>query len=178
MIQPIGSITKTRRYLEKITSEGVDGVLLIDLDASKSQAAIRRTGFGPDNASKVYFMIQEMEAWIISQIDCLSEYAANEGYIRKRESEVMKNNPLIKDKKYEELVKPSGLLDTIFRQYFDVKSTRGGKIKAKGKRYSKTQDGPNLVALLDVELLCQEFEDAQRLFRYLYERSVEDIRTT
>jgi len=112
-------------------------------------------------------MIQEMEAWILSQIDKIEEFGRNEGLIRKRDNEAINNNALIKNKHPEQINKPSEKLDTILRQYFDIVKIRQGKERKKGKRYSKAKDGPKLIGLLDLQTLMPDFDEAKKLVDYI-----------
>ncbi len=121
----------------------------------------------PFDTKRIFFMIQEMEAWILSQVDKIEEFGRKEGLIRKRNNETIKNNSLIKNIHPEEIKKPSSKLDTILRQYFDVVKTRGGKERKIGKRYSKAKDGPKLIGLLELQILMQCFDETKRLIDYI-----------
>jgi hypothetical protein len=112
-------------------------------------------------------MIQEMEAWILSQVDKIEAFGKDDGLIRKREPEEINNNALIKNKHPEQIHKPSEKLDTLFRQYFDVVKIRRGKERKIGKRYSKAFDGPKLIGLLELQTLMLHFDDAKRLVDYI-----------
>ncbi|MGK7905261.1 MAG: hypothetical protein AB4352_28400 [Hormoscilla sp.] len=87
--------------------------------------------------------------------------------IPKIANEDIHNNLLIKNRHPEEISQPSEKLDTILRQYFDVVKIRRGKEYRKGKRYSKTKDGPKLIGLLELEILMQDFDEAKRLIDYI-----------
>jgi hypothetical protein len=167
IIQPFGSVSRAREMLKHIEEEGTNAVILIDLDAPKEEREERLKYYKPFDPTKIFFMIQEMEAWIISQVDKIEEFGINEGLRRKKASEEIKNNSLIKNKHPEEIGKPSDKLDTILRQYFDVVKTRGGKEKLKGKRYSKAKDGPKLIGLLELQFLMEDFDEARRLIDYI-----------
>ena len=167
IIQPFGTITQSRKMLEHIENQGINGVLLIDLDAPKEQKVERHNQYEPFDTSKIFFMIQEMEAWILSQVDKIEEFARNEGLIRKRLNEDIQSNPLIKNIHPEAITKPDEKLDTIFRQYFDIVKIRGNKESRKGKRYSKTKDGAKLIGLLELKFLMRDFDEAQRLVDYI-----------
>ncbi|MFO7142496.1 hypothetical protein B9T16_12925, partial [Arthrospira sp. PCC 8006] len=113
------------------------------------------------------FMIQEMEAWLLSQVDKIEEFAKSEGLIRKRVNEDIKSNPLINNIHPEAISKPSEKIDTIFRQYFDIVKIRGDKQIRKGKRYSKTKDGSKLIGLLDLKTIREDFDEAKWLLAYI-----------
>jgi len=166
-IKPFGSITQARKMLEQIESQGINAVLLMDLDAPKEKIDERLNQYQPYDTSKIFFMIQEMEAWIISQTDKIEEFGKNERLIRKRNNEAINNNSLIKNKSPEQINKPSEKLDTILRQYFDILKIRQGKERKKGKRYSKTKDGPILIGLLNLQNLMQDFDEAERVVNYI-----------
>ncbi|HDN27987.1 MAG TPA: DUF4276 family protein, partial [Thioploca sp.] len=127
----------------------------------------RLNQYKPFDTAKVFFMIQEMEAWILSQVDKIEEFGKDEGLIRKRDNEEISGNSLIKNKHPEQINKPSEKLDTIFRQYFDVVKIRRGFERKIGKRYSKAFDGPKLIGLLDLQTLMQYFDEAKRLIDYI-----------
>ncbi len=166
-IKPFGTITQARKMLDHIETQGINAALLIDLDAAKEKRDERLNQYKPSDTTKIFFMIQEMEAWILSQVDKIEEFGKNERLIRKRMNEDINNNSLIRNKHPEQINKPSEKLDTILRQYFDVVKTRRGKERKKGKRYSKTKDGPNLIGLLELQILMQYFDEAKRLVDYI-----------
>ncbi len=166
-IQPFGSITQARQMLKLMDTQRINAVLLIDLDAPKERREERLNQYKSFDTTKIFFMIQEMEAWILSQIDKIEEFGKTEGLIRKRDHEDMNNNSLIKNKHPEEINRPSEKLDTILRQYFDVVKIRRGKQRKIGKRYSKAKDGPKLIGLLNLQILMQDFDEAKRLVDYI-----------
>ncbi|MDU9048658.1 MAG: DUF4276 family protein [Candidatus Electrothrix sp. Rat3] len=167
MIRPFGTVTQAKKRLEYIENQGINAVLLIDLDAPKGKREERRQYYEPFDTKKIFFMIQEMEAWILSQIDKIEEFGKSEGLIRKKGDQDINDNPLLKEKNPEQIRKPSEKLDTIFRQYFDVVKIRGNKERKRGKRYSKTKDGPRLIGLLKLSSLMECFDEARRLIGYI-----------
>ncbi len=162
-IKPFGTITQARKMLEHIENQGINAVLLIDLDAPEEEKDERLNQYEPYDTTKIFFMIQEMEAWILSQTDKIEEFGRNEGLIRKRTNENIKENSLIRNMHPKEISKPSGKLGTILRQYFDVVKIRQGKERKIGKRYSKAKDGPKLIGLLELQILMQCFDETKRL---------------
>ncbi|OQY54634.1 MAG: hypothetical protein DRR08_20990 [Candidatus Parabeggiatoa sp. nov. 2] len=166
-IKPFGTITQARKMLELMDTQGINAVLLRDLDAIEEKRDERLNQYKPFDTAKVFFMIQEMEAWILSQVDKIEEFGKDEGLIRKRDNEEISGNSLIKNKHPEQINKPSEKLDTIFRQYFDVVKIRRGFERKIGKRYSKAFDGPKLIGLLDLQTLMQYFDEAKRLIDYI-----------
>jgi len=166
-IKPFGTVTHARKMLEHIDTQGINAVLLIDLDGPKEQRDERLNQYRPFDTTKVFFMVQEMEAWILSQVDKIEYFGKSEGLIRKRNNEDINDNSLIKNKHPEQINKPSEKLDTILRQYFDVVKIRRGKERKIGKRYSKAKDGPKLIGLLKLQVLMQYFDEAKRLVDYI-----------
>jgi len=166
-IKPFGPIQGTKKMLERIEIQRINGVVLIDLDAPKEERNNRLTWYNPSDRTKIFFMIQEMEAWILSQTDKIEVFGRNEGLTRKKINESINMNPLIKNKHPEEINEPDEKLDTILRQYFDVIKKRQGKEKKTGKRYSKTKDGPKLIGLLELQNLIQCFDEAEKLIDYI-----------
>lgn len=174
IIQPFGTITQTKKRLELIEKHKSNAVILIDLDGPKEKLPERLTRYQPFDTTKIFFMIQEMEAWILSQVDKIEEFGNSEGLTRKKQDQDIASNPLIKNKHPEEIEKPSEKLKTILSQYFEsVKVVRGTQ-KIKKKQYSKSKDGPKLIGLLDLERLMQDFEEVKRLIDYIVSIEVEE----
>jgi hypothetical protein len=165
-IQPFGSITRTKKMLEKIQKHHIQAVLLIDLDMPKENKDERLKRYEPFDTSIIFFMIQEMEAWILSQVDKIEQFGQSEGLIRKKQDKDIKNNALLKNIHPENIKKPANKLDTILRQYFDVVKKRNNK-RTSGKRYLKAKDGPKLIGMLDLNLLMQDFDEAKRLIEFI-----------
>lgn len=169
-IMPFGSITKAKNMLKYIETRRITAALLIDLDAPKEQRDERLSFYQPLDTTKIFFMIQEMEAWILSQIDKIEQFGDEKGWIRKRGNENIKDNPLIRNYHPEQISKPSQKLDTLLRQYFDIVKKRQNKVRKTGKRYLKAKDGPNLIGLLELKRLMKDFDEAKRLIDYIQEK--------
>ena len=165
-IQPFGSITQTRNMLLKIHKHSIKAVLLIDLDMPKEKKDERLKKYDPFETSIIFFMIQEMEAWILSQVDKIEQFGKIEGLIRKKQDKNIRDNVLLKNIHPEKIKNPGDKLDTILRQYFDVVKKRD-KNRTSGKRYLKGKDGPKLIRLLDLNLLIQDFDEAKRLIDFI-----------
>ena len=111
--------------------------------------------------NEVFFMVQEMEAWILSQPDVIEVYADNKGYRRKLEKKVSEHHflrvhPI-------EISKPSEKIKTIFREYFEEQIIRSSKTKIKAVEYHKTKIAPDLINMLDFQKLTKTFDDAKNL---------------
>lgn len=165
-IQPIGQISKAAQYLQKISEQKINGILLIDLDGPKHIKSERLAANYAADPSKVFFMIQEMEAWILSQPEKIEAYALTQQLLFKR-NESIRDNSLLKNIHPEEIVKPGDKLNTIFRQYFSIKKPRKGKIKEVPKNYTKSKDGPSLIGFLDLEQLIEVFDEVRNLVAYI-----------
>ncbi len=141
--------------------------MLIDLDAPKADKEKRFQRYESFDTEKIFFMIQEMEAWILSQEDKIEAFGKSKGLVRKKVNQDIKDNPLLKGKNPEQITKPSEKLDTILRQYFDVVKIRGNKERKTGKRYSKMKDGPKLIGLLELNSLMECFDEARGVVNYI-----------
>jgi phosphatidate phosphatase PAH1 len=131
--------------------------LLIDMDGRKENRPKRLAYFDleEDNfKDKVYFMIQKMEAWILSQPDKINEtFAAN---IKTQLTESIENYRTIKDKHPEQIINPDDVLKVILRRFF--KDGEGVDLK-----YGKLSTAPLLLENLDIQRLRKTFEDVDRL---------------
>lgn len=113
--------------------------LLCDLDNPPEHVEVDLHEYGlMDHRDKVFFMIQEMEAWILSQPDVLNKFYGEEisRKIPKKQAALI-TEP---DKKLQEF----------------TKSTRKGK-------YHKVRHGSQLLQMLDAGQLYADFEDFKRL---------------
>ena len=108
---------------------------------------------------EVFFMVQEMEAWILSQPSVIEAYADDKGYKRKLEKKVgehhfLKVHPI-------EITKPSEKIKTIFREHFEEQIERKSRIKVKAVEYHKTKIAPDLIRMLDFQKLTEIFDDVK-----------------
>lgn len=117
--------------------------LLIDLDKNENQRTSEITALGLSKYQRSsFFMIQEMEAWILSQPNVLDAYY--KGGISKQ----------IPSKHSKEISDPSDELVKL------TKRTRKGE-------YHKIKDAVNLLPLLDLSQLEIDFEDVKKLIQTL-----------
>ncbi len=159
-IEPGGPNRQAVKFYKSSVDKGESAKLLIDLDAGPIHKATRITEFDlSDHEATCFFMVQEMEAWFLSQPEKIDLYATESGFKRVRPEESIANNTLIRNMHPEQIVKPSEKLNTIFRQYFKIEK----KGRPKPKSYSKTKDGSTMIAYLDMNHLMQTFEDARKL---------------
>ena len=116
--------------------------LLIDLDKPESQKEkeIEEKGF-IQGSEYVYFMVQEMEAWFLSQPEILDSFY----------NEKIRNIP---DRPAKDIPNPSDLL------YRITKATKRGK-------YHKVAHAVELLQKLDANKLSTEFVDFRNLIETL-----------
>lgn len=113
----------------------------------------------PDHKKKsVFFMIQEMEAWFLKQINCLDEWALNEGYTRKDTTSIA-DHSILRNKNIEGISKPSQKLAIILKHYF-VK-------KKKVAKYGKLKTAPALLDALNTSLLKPLDKELQRFCQFI-----------
>lgn len=110
-----------------------------------------------DKKEYIFFMIQEMEAWFLKQLNCLDIWAEKEGYNRKQEGDISQHS-LLKNKNIEEIKKPSDKLKTILKVYFEKKE--------KPAKYGKLKTAPALLDALDTSSLLPLDNELQRFKKY------------
>lgn len=110
-----------------------------------------------DKKGYIFFMIQEMEAWFLKQLNCLDIWAEKEGYHRKQEGDISQHS-LLKNKNIEEIKKPSDKLATILKVYFEK--------KGKPAKYGKLKTAPALLDALDTSSLLPLDNELQRFKKY------------
>lgn len=110
-----------------------------------------------DKKEYIFFMIQEMEAWFLKQLNCLDIWAEKEGYNRKQEGDISQHS-LLKNKNIEEIKKPSDKLATILKVYFEK--------KGKSAKYFKLKTAPALLDALDTSSLLPLDNELQRFKKY------------
>ncbi|GJM34445.1 MAG: hypothetical protein DHS20C18_34460 [Saprospiraceae bacterium] len=163
-ISPSGPNKQAIKFFQKNLAKGLNSILVIDLDETKDKKGEKYQEFGIlDNQERVFFMVQQMEAWILSQIDKLEIYAAQEDFARKHVDQAIEEDPLIRGIHPEKISEPSKKLNVLLRKYFSIKKMRRGKAKESPKSYGKLKDGPYMIELLSVKELIETFEDVKDL---------------
>jgi hypothetical protein len=164
VIEPIGPVSRAREYLARIEAEGQEALVLVDLDAPPAERQQRIEQFYKGlNTGNLYFMVQEMEAWILSQPHAIEAFARGENWRPKSPPGTLSEAPALRRRPPEEIPHPSGVLDTLFRQHFEMEQKRGGQHLAKPARYHKMQHAPALIAGLDIHALKGAFGDVKAL---------------
>jgi hypothetical protein len=129
-----------------------NSLLLIDLDGSKDKKGQRLKDNGLlDIQDSVFFMVQRMEAWILSQPEVIEEIFAS----FKFKDTSIKDDELIKGKDPENILHPDTVLDTILQRYFS--HTKLGK--SKKLKYGKLKHSPDLIEKLNIQQLKVTFKD-------------------
>lgn len=139
--------------------------VFVDLDSEKSRIphwfdTLQKEGVEVSVARRkyVFFMIQEMEAWILKQPECIALWANRNGFVRKHESEKIEFHPSIKDRDIESIQKPSEKLGLIIRHFYARVSSDGQKTV----RYGKLKHSPAILDCLNVDKLMAADSELQR----------------
>ena len=94
-----------------------NSLLLIDLDTDKNKRSERILKSQlTDIQENVFFMIQSMEAWILSQPEVIEQVFA---YF-KVGTDSVKDDSQLQNKHPEAIIHPDRVLDTIFQRYFSI----------------------------------------------------------
>ena len=134
-------------------------LLLIDLDAPERNKKEKLQMFDLTNeADKVIFMVQKMEAWILSQPEVIDR-VLSERYKREKVDLAIGQDNNIFEKNPESITHPDRVLNTVFQRYFS-ELKRGVHKK---KKYGKLKDAPLLIANLDTKRLKETFSDFARI---------------
>jgi hypothetical protein len=133
-------------------------ILLIDLDSKESNREQQIKIFDLEGLEgNSFFMIQKMEAWIISQIDLIDVYLSN-NYTKKGNNKISEDN-LVKNILPMEIIHPDNVLKKIIPKYFCI-NKNGVQKKLE---YGKLKLAPQLIEVLDLPKLQKEFEDVNNL---------------
>jgi hypothetical protein len=157
-----GSVKNTKKILQNTKKIKPQPFFLIDLDCPKENKHTRLAdNYEPEDWPRIFFMIQRMEAWILSQPDKIELFGIQCQMLNEKTKFTIAENILIKRKHPEEVNEPDVVLSTIFRQYFKVSKRVGDK--AKPKKYSKSKDTPELLKMLDSKRLRSTFDEFDNL---------------
>ena len=132
-----------------------NSLFLMDLDGTKDKREQRlKDNQLTDIQAFVFFMVQRMEAWILSQPEIIEEVFA---YYKSKLG--LENDTSIFNKHPEEILYPDDVLGIIFQRYFSI--TKNGKTKK--LKYGKLRHSPDLIEKLDLQKLRKTFEDVERM---------------
>ena len=142
----------------------IDSLLLMDLDALKDKREQRiKDNQLTDIQDFVFFMIQRMESWILSQPEVIEEVFKKD----KAKVDFVKDDNQIQSKHPETILNPEFVLGVIFQRYFSI--TKNGKTKK--LKYGKLKYSPDLIEKLDLQKLRKTFEDMERMILKINEIS-------
>ena len=108
-----------------------------------------------EQKKRIFFMVQEMEAWFLKQPECLERWAHDENYIRLHKEQSIAGHSLIKNKNIEDIRKPSNVTSTLVKHFY--KKTNGNKVK-----YGKMKSAPGILDHIDVDDLLPIGAELQR----------------
>jgi len=135
--------------------------LLIDLDGGKEIRETRLKDLEINDYSEfVFFMIQQMEAWILSQPAAIEKGMAF--YNREKQEKLLSDDQIFSYLPYE-ISQPASKLNTILSRYYSFQK-RGVKKK---KKYGKLKDAPLFIENIDAKELSKTFEDVANLFEFI-----------
>lgn len=117
-----------------------------------------------DAKDKVFFMIQEMEAWFLKQPECLDRWGKAQGYIRQKKGIEIAADNQIAGKDIEGLSKPSRIVGVIVQRYFERVLPNGKSQKVK---YGKLKSAPGIIDQLDEQALVAVDKELLR-FKVLF----------
>lgn len=162
IIENRGGYPHTIQSFKNNLLKNENSFLLIDLDRPPTERKSQITFFGIENEQeKVFFMVQKMEAWILSQPKKIEECYQ---FLKRKEIEkAISEDNLLKDKHPENIYQPDSVLNTILQRYFEYE--KQGKIKK--KKYGKLKDAPDLLEKLDAEELKATFADVRRICEHI-----------
>jgi len=155
----IGSgVQQSINFFKSALKKGHNVYLLIDLDVPKNKKLERLNTLAiadKDISERVFFMIQEMEAWILSQPNKIEECYH---YLKRVKSSILlEDDKILKGIHPEDITKPSTKLHTILGRYY--REEKKGKLRK--KKYNKLRDGADLLELLSINLLEQTFDEVR-----------------
>jgi hypothetical protein len=149
-----------------VNSIEINICLFVDLEDTKDKIPCWFARIATENPNKpiiiadtkkvrVFFMVQEMEAWLLKQPEALEAWGKKNGYTCSDHSRIA-DHALIAGKNIEEIRKPSEKLGDILKHFFTNPSS-GKKI-----RYGKLKTAPALLDCLDIDRLKNNDSEIQR----------------
>lgn len=136
----------------------LNSLLLVDLDDLENLRQDKIIFFdliGFEDSS--FFMIQKMESWILSQLEEIDEYLFNN--FKKNTSNKISIDEAIMNKDSKLFKHPDDILKTLIAKYF-VTIKKGKEVKLK---YGKLKLAPQLLEVLDIQKLRNDFIDVDNL---------------
>ncbi len=159
IVQNGSGIKQTVNFFKQHATAVPSVLLLIDLEAPKTQRnAVLAQYDLSDWQHSVFFMIQAMEAWILSQPDKIEQCFSK---LRHGEERIENDNSL-RGVHPESILHPESVLNTILSRYFRI--VKNGTVKKLKYHGGKLKIAPDLIERLDFNGLRATFEDVDRLY--------------
>jgi Domain of unknown function (DUF4276) len=149
-----------KQAAKEFKSSSLSPFLLVDMEGKKETKPQRLSDIGLQehpNQEKIFFMIQKMEAWILSQPDKIE--ACFSPYRKTNKSASIEDDDSLKRKNLENIIHPDRLLQAILKRYFEIKR----RDRVRDLEYGKLKNAPDLIASLDIQRLRNTFEDVDKL---------------
>lgn len=173
IVQNGSGITQTVNFFKQHATAVPGVLLLIDLEAPKTNRNTVLAQYDlSDWQQSVFFMIQAMEAWILSQPDKIEQYFSN----FRHGAERIEDDNLLKDVHPESIFHPDSVLNTILSRYFRV--VKNGTVKKLKYHGGKLKIAPDLIERLDFNALRATFEDVDRLYLKITASTITDAEET
>ena len=138
---------------------------LLDLDAHDSQRQQRIKEYKLEAYQDfVFFMIQTMETWILSQPDAIEKSFSS----FKINPVLLAEDARIKDVDLTTIPEPHQVLDKLLKDYFQYE--KGGKLKQ--LKYGKLKNSHVLLEQLDIHRLKEQFIDVKNLLNKINELTI------
>jgi hypothetical protein len=163
IIEMGGGEKQAIKFFEEKHKLDSNALLLIDLDNPKSQKEVKLAwvcdGWGiatEDAKARIFFMIQTMESWILSQPDKIEHCYLGD----KISTKPLAEDEILAGKHPEDIAKPADKLNTLLARHFEY--DKAGK-KKKRKYASKLKDAADLIEKLDLARLRKDFDEVEAL---------------
>ncbi|MBB6003426.1 DUF4276 family protein [Arcicella rosea] len=157
------SVLKAIKSEKRVSS---NTLALLDLDGDESQRDTLIKQYELDEyRESVFFMIQAMEGWILSQPEAIE--CTFQQYERIIQSP-MAEFSLIQNVKPESIESPDKVLNSLLQEFFQYE--KGGKIKK--VKYGKLKNSYLLIEQLDINELRRQFADVNNLLNKIKDLTI------
>ncbi|MET3128186.1 hypothetical protein ABID42_003305 [Arcicella rosea] len=161
-----GSYTSVLKAIKSEKRVSSNTLVLLDLEGDESQRDTRIKQYELEEyRDSVFFMIQAMEGWILSQPEAIERTCQQYERIIKSP---MSEFSLIHGIKPESIEKPDKVLNSLLQEYFQYE--KGGKIKK--VKYGKLKNSYLLIEQLDINELRKQFTDVNNLLNKINDLTI------
>ncbi len=158
------SVLKAIKYVKEVSS---NTLALLDLDGDESQRNKRIVQYGLEEYGDfVFFMIQAMESWILSQPNAIEKTFVS--YDKIIDLPIAENE-LLKGLLPQSISQPDKVLNSLLLEYYQYE--RGGKIKK--VKYGKLKNSYLLIEQLDINELRRQFADVNNLLNKINDLTID-----